>query len=154
MVFCSMKRWKSRFFIALFMMSKFIWNIEVKGNTRISKIEILEELSKNGLKIGTYKGKINANSVINKIRLDREDIAWIGIDIEGTNAIVEIKETSKAPEIINWQRMPSCSSSQTSCQTPHTAKGLQGSRHFPCPPGHDRRQIPNNQAAARSPARF
>ena len=88
-------------FIALFMMSKFIWNIEVKGNTRISKIEILEELSKNGLKIGTYKGKINANSVINKIRLDREDIAWIGIDIEGTNAIVEIKETSKAPEIIN-----------------------------------------------------
>ena len=69
-------------FIALFMMSKFIWNIEVKGNTRISKIEILEELSKNGLKIGTYKGKINANSVINKIRLDREDIAWIGIDIE------------------------------------------------------------------------
>ena len=88
-------------FIALFMMSKFIWNIEVKGNTRISKIEILEELSKNGLKIGTYKEKINANSVINKIRLDREDIAWIGIDIEGTNAIVEIKETSKAPEIIN-----------------------------------------------------
>ena len=82
-------------------LSNFIWNIEVKGNTRISKIEILEELSKNGLKIGTYKGKINANSVINKIRLDREDIAWIGIDIEGTNAIVEIKETSKAPEIIN-----------------------------------------------------
>lgn len=88
-------------FIALFMMSKFIWNIEVKGNTRISKIEILEELSKNGLKIGTYKRKLNANSVINKVRLDRGDIAWIGIDIEGTNAIVEIKETSEAPELID-----------------------------------------------------
>ena len=88
-------------FIALFMMSKFIWNIEIKGNTRISKTEIMEELNKNGLKIGTYKRKLNANSVINKVRLDRGDIAWIGIDIEGTNAIVEIKETSEAPEIID-----------------------------------------------------
>ena len=77
-------------FIALFMMSKFIWNIEIKGNTRISKTEI-----------GTYKRKLNANSVINKVRLDRGDIAWIGIDIEGTNAIVEIKETSEAPELID-----------------------------------------------------
>lgn len=88
-------------FIALFMMSKFIWNIEIKGNTKISKTEIMEELNKNGLKIGTYKRKLNANSVINKVRLDRGDIAWIGIDIEGTNAIVEIKETSEAPEIID-----------------------------------------------------
>ena len=88
-------------FIALFMMSKFIWNIEIKGNTRISKTEIMEELNKDGLKIGTYKRKLNANSVINKVRLDRGDIAWIGIDIEGTNAIVEIKETSEAPEIID-----------------------------------------------------
>ena len=88
-------------FIALFMMSKFIWNIEIKGNTRISKTEIMEELNKNGLKIGTYKRKLNANSVINKVRLDRGDIAWIGIDIEGTNAIIEIKETSEAPEIID-----------------------------------------------------
>lgn len=88
-------------FITLFMMSKFIWNIEIKGNTRISKTEIMEELNKNGLKIGTYKRKLNANSVINKVRLDRGDIAWIGIDIEGTNAIVEIKETSEAPELID-----------------------------------------------------
>lgn len=88
-------------FIALFMMSKFIWNIEIKGNTRISKTEIMEELNKNGFKIGTYKRKLNANSVINKVRLDRGDIAWIGIDIEGTNAIVEIKETSEAPELID-----------------------------------------------------
>lgn len=88
-------------FITLFLMSKFIWNIEIKGNKQIEKAEILEELNKNGLKIGTYKGKINANSIINKIRLDRSDIAWIGIDIEGTNVIVEIKETSQAPEIID-----------------------------------------------------
>lgn len=88
-------------FIALFVMSKFIWNIEIKGNNQISKTEILEELNKQGLKIGAYKGKINSNSIINRVRLDRNDIAWMGIDLEGTNAIIEIKETSKAPEIID-----------------------------------------------------
>ncbi len=88
-------------FIALFVMSKFIWNIEIKGNNQIPKAEILEELNKQGLKIGAYKGKINSNSIINRVRLDRNDIAWMGIDLEGTNAIVEIKETSKAPEIID-----------------------------------------------------
>ena len=88
-------------FITLFVMSKFIWNIEIKGNNQISKAEILEELNKQGLKIGAYKGKINSNSIINRVRLDRNDIAWMGIDLEGTNAIVEIKETSKAPEIID-----------------------------------------------------
>ena len=88
-------------FIALFIMSKFIWNIEIKGNIQIPKAEILKELNKQGLKVGAYKGKINSNSIINRVRLDRDDIAWMGIDLEGTNAIVEIKETSKAPEIID-----------------------------------------------------
>ncbi len=87
--------------IALFVMSRFIWNIEIKGNERIHKEEIIEELNKQGLRIGTYKRKINANSIINKVRLNRNDIAWMGINLEGTNVIVEIKETSEAPEIID-----------------------------------------------------
>ena len=47
------------------------------------------------------KNIIDTNYIINKIRLNRDDIAWIGISIKGTNAIVEIKETDKAPEIID-----------------------------------------------------
>lgn len=88
-------------FFCLVVSSNFIWNIEIKGNTEISKEEIIEALNKHGLKIGSNKSKIDTNSVINQIRLERNDIAWIGIDLKGTNAIVEIKETDKAPEIIN-----------------------------------------------------
>lgn len=87
--------------IALLVMSRFIWNIEIRGNERIHREEIIEELNKQGLKIGTYKRRINANSIINRVRLNRNDIAWMGIDLEGTNVIVEIKETSRAPEIID-----------------------------------------------------
>ncbi len=87
--------------IGLIVTSNFIWNIEITGNVNISKEEIMQSLNNNGLKIGTNKNKIDTNIIINNIRLQRDDIAWIGINIKGTNAIIEIKESDKAPEIIN-----------------------------------------------------
>lgn len=100
---------KRKIFIAFFILiivslivtSNFIWNIEVKGNVQISKEEIINILNENGFKIGTNKNKIDTNLIINKIRLQRYDIAWIGISMKGTNAIVEVKESEKAPEIID-----------------------------------------------------
>ena len=88
------------FAIIMSIMSRFIWNIEIAGNTGISIEEMLQTLSENGLNIGTYKNKIDITDITNKVRLKRQDIAWIGISIKGTNAIVEIKERAKAPEII------------------------------------------------------
>lgn len=81
--------------------SNFIWNIEVIGNEKISKEEIIQELKDNGLKIGINKNKIDSNLIINRIRLKRNDIAWIGINLKGTNAKIEIKEATKAPDIID-----------------------------------------------------
>lgn len=87
--------------ISLVVTSNFIWNIDIKGNVSISEQEIIEELNNQGLKIGVSKNKLDTNSIINKIRLNRDDIAWIGINLKGTNAIVEIKETEKAPEVVD-----------------------------------------------------
>lgn len=87
--------------IGIIAMSNFVWNIEISGNEEISDEEILQVLEEEGLKLGTLKSKISTVSIVNKIRLKRDDIAWIGITIKGTNAIVELKETNKAPEIID-----------------------------------------------------
>jgi len=88
------------FAIIISITSRFIWNIEVTGNTDIQTEEILQALSENGLNIGAYKSKIDLAGIINKVRLNRDDIAWIGISLKGTNAIVKVKEVTKAPEII------------------------------------------------------
>ena len=87
--------------ISLIITSNFIWNIELKGNINISSEEIIKVLNSNGLKVGMRKNNINTETIINNIRLQRNDIAWIGINIKGTNAIVQIKEADKAPEIVN-----------------------------------------------------
>lgn len=85
----------------LFIVSNFIWNINISGNKEIRTEELKELLEKNGVKIGSYKHSLDINSIVNKIRLERDDIAWIGIKIVGTNVKVEVREMVKAPKIIN-----------------------------------------------------
>ena len=104
-------------FLGLIVTSNFIWNIEVIGNVEVSKEEIIDVLNKEGLKIGTNKNKIDTNSIINKIRLNRDDIAWIGISLKGTNAIIEIKESDKAPEIVDEKEYCNIISNKTAIIT-------------------------------------
>ena len=87
--------------LIIFGTSNFVWNIEVVGNEKINKDEIIQELKEQGLEIGTQKRKINKNEIINTIRLKRNDVSWVGINIKGTNVTVKIVETEEKPEIIN-----------------------------------------------------
>ncbi len=95
------------FFVFLFIiialiisLSNFIWNIEVEGNQKIPTEEILENLKQEGLDIGKFKGSIDTKKIIDQIRLDRNDLAWIGIEIKGTNAVVKVVEADLKPEIL------------------------------------------------------
>ena len=104
------KKYKKRKFFLIFLfliilaiitLSNFIWNIEIEGTTNISKDEILEIVKESGLEIGSWKGKVDTKDVINNLRLKRDDIAWVGIDLKGTNAIIKIVEADEKPEIID-----------------------------------------------------
>lgn len=92
------------FFILLIIstiaLSNFVWNIEVVGNNNISTEEIIKSLEEDNFKIGTSKTNLNTKNIVDKIRLKRSDLAWIGIEIKGTNAIVKIVEADLKPDII------------------------------------------------------
>ena len=101
-------RYKKRkiFFILLTMIlffilfsSHFVWNVEISEESG----QILENIESNieeaGLKMGKLKSKIDIKEIINKIRLQRKDIAWMGIELKGTNAIVKIVKADEKPEI-------------------------------------------------------
>lgn len=87
--------------VTIYILSKFVWNIEIIGCEKINTEEIMEYLNEDGLKTGVLKNKVNKEEIISKIRYQREDIAWIGIDLDGTNAIVKIVEADGKPEIVN-----------------------------------------------------
>lgn len=87
--------------LALVALSQFVWNIKIEGNEKIESSQITQILENKGIKLGTAKRNIDKQKIINEIRLERSDIAWVGIDIEGTNLIVKIVETNAKPEIVN-----------------------------------------------------
>ena len=53
------------------------------------------------LKFGILKSKVDTNKILEKMKLRDDRIAWIGINIEGTNAKVTIVEATQKPEIID-----------------------------------------------------
>jgi len=87
--------------IFIFVSTKFIWNIEVAGNEKISEEEILELVSEYGIKQGKLKANINEEKISNSIRLKRNDLSWIGINMKGTNVIITVREAIEMPEIID-----------------------------------------------------
>lgn len=87
--------------LIIFGLSNFVWNIEIIGENSIPKEDLLNELNQYGLKTGILKTKVNTKEIINNIRLNRDDIAWVGMKIKGTNIIVEVVEADKKPDIVN-----------------------------------------------------
>lgn len=88
-------------FLIMFTISRYIWNIDIVGNETIPTEEILKDLNNSGLLVGENKSRIDTKKIINDVRIKRDDIAWIGISIKGTNATVKIVEADKKPEIID-----------------------------------------------------
>lgn len=96
-------------------LSNFIWNIEIDGADTIDSNVLMQTVNNEGLTTGKLKSKIDLKSIINKIRLDREDIAWIGIDLKGTNAIVRIVPADSKPEIIKEDEYCNIISDKDAC---------------------------------------
>ena len=96
-------------------LSNFIWNIEIEGADKIDSNELMQTVNNEGLTVGKLKSKVDLKSIINKIRLDREDIAWIGIDLKGTNAIVRVALADSKPEIIKEDEYCNIISDKDAC---------------------------------------
>ncbi|MBZ4686796.1 MAG: hypothetical protein PWQ96_621 [Clostridia bacterium] len=83
------------FIITLYLMSGFIWQVEIKSYDElynISEDEIAEEVYKLGLKPGALKMKIDRHELEKKLAQNMELLSWVAIDFQGTKAIVKVVE--------------------------------------------------------------
>ena len=81
--------------------SNYIWNVEIQEENGLEMENIEENIENAGLKVGALKSKIDTKEIINKIRLERNDVAWMGIELKGTNAIVKLVKADEKPQIID-----------------------------------------------------
>ena len=87
--------------ILMAIVSNFIWNIEIVVDNNEQMDNLYQDVVNSGLIIGKLKSKINSKEIINKVRLSRDDIAWMGIELKGTNAIVKVVKSTAKPDIVD-----------------------------------------------------
>ena len=105
-----LNRYRKRKIFAIFLIlvislimfaSNYIWNIEIQEENNNNLANIEKDLEEAGLKTGILKSKVDSKEIINNIRLKRDDIAWMGIELKGTNVIVKVVKAEEKPEIID-----------------------------------------------------
>ena len=82
----------------IFMSGNFLWDVRIEGETRLSEKQVIEELRACGLFVGMPLKKIDADVIQNRVMIYSDDVSWISINLSGTVAYVEIRETQKLPE--------------------------------------------------------
>lgn len=88
------------FMALLYLMTSFIWSVEISGNKRLRTDTLEKMLAKYGVKTGVLKYRIDTNSAVTGMMLDIDDISWISIKVRGTKVKVELRERIEMPYII------------------------------------------------------
>lgn len=100
------KQWKKRkillggicaFFIALYILSSYVWFIEVVGEKKVLSDKILIAAAEEGLQVGTRLDDKKFREVEKKLLIKLPELAWVGIDISGTKVKIEVVEKVLEP---------------------------------------------------------
>ena len=80
--------------------SRFIWQIDVVGNTRMSDEDVLRILETQGVFEGAYVGNIDPLVVANRCAMVSDSIAWMSVNIVGNRVeAVVVEHSDKEIEI-------------------------------------------------------
>ncbi|MBQ3266145.1 MAG: sporulation protein YqfD [Ruminococcus sp.] len=87
------------FILAVFVMSLFIWSVDITGLETIGESEMRSVLREQGLYVGAFKPSLDAQQIARDILLERHEIGWMAVNITGSYASVEVKEEAPAPKV-------------------------------------------------------
>lgn len=82
----------------IFFSGRVIWDIRIDGNERLREEEVIAALGECGLSVGDLRRDVDTASVENRVMIASDDISWMSINIIGTVAEVEIRESEVIPE--------------------------------------------------------
>lgn len=87
------------FIVAVYLMSSFIWNIQIKCSDNDLSTSVMEDLRRWGLKEGIFKYGLDKEYYINRLLTEYKNVAWAEIEIKGSKLIVELVKKQLPPEL-------------------------------------------------------
>ncbi len=100
---------------AIFLLSGFIWNIQINGNYRYTDEMILSFLNENEIQITMRSNQVNCADIVSMLRAKFEYITWVSAHLDGCELIITIKENDQITEIVEETEV---------METISTSKGL------------------------------
>jgi len=88
------------FILMIYVLSSFVWSVDVIGNKTIATEKLIEKLKAIGLKTGICRYYIDKEKICNQMMIEMKELAWISIDLSGTRAIIEVSERAMPPKIV------------------------------------------------------
>lgn len=89
------------FVVSLYIMSSFIWLVEINGNERMPTETISDYFASQGLKVGGYKYAFNKKEVEKLFLNSFHDVSWVNISVKGTKATIQLTETLPRQSIVD-----------------------------------------------------
>ena len=90
----------------VFLMSKFVWNIEISGNQTITDEVLLEYLETQEVYHGMWKKNVKCESIVTNIRKEFNDIIWVSASLDGCNVIIQVKENTDTFQVSQTEENP------------------------------------------------
>lgn len=86
-------------FFGLFASSLFLWQIDVRGCTRLSRGEVLRCLSDCGVEPGCFWPGLDTEKVCGEMMLRCPQIGWLSLNVSGSRMTVLLAEREEKPEM-------------------------------------------------------
>lgn len=80
--------------ILVYIMSLYIWDVEISGQYSHTEEAIVKFLQTNGVYAGKRKDKVNCQELEETLRKAYTDIGWVSAEIRGTRLLIKITETN------------------------------------------------------------
>lgn len=87
-------------FVLLAASSLFVWDIDVEGNESVTTGEILRALSDAGVYPGSFWPGWSSDDIRNSVILDIPDLAWLGVSVDSSRAVVRVRERVEKPPVV------------------------------------------------------
>lgn len=82
------------FVLGLYLLSSFVWFIDVTGNHRLNKAEILAVAAAAGLHRGMLKWDLDPDRVEKAVREQLPGVSWSGVYVKGTKVTIQVVEAT------------------------------------------------------------
>ena len=76
----------------IYILSLFVWQIDIDGNRKYTDALILQALAKMDVKTGCRKSEIDLQGIEEELRIMYNEITWVSASITGTKLQIELRE--------------------------------------------------------------